>query len=100
MTQYYITLNEEDLHHLFSGNDESLKKVVEQFTNQLLEQQRTEQINAKAYERTDERKGMRNGYKERHLTTEVKTLTLRVPQIRDGIFTMDYLSATKEAKKH
>jgi putative transposase len=28
---------------------------------------------------------MRNGYKERHLTTEVKTLTLRVPQIRDGI---------------
>ncbi|MGI6775665.1 hypothetical protein [Acetomicrobium sp.] len=41
MTQYYITLNEEDLHHLFSGNDESLKKVVEQFTNQLLEQQRT-----------------------------------------------------------
>ena len=46
------------------------------------------------------KRGMRNGYKERHLTTEVKTLTLRVPQIRDGIFTIDYLSATKEAKKH
>jgi len=43
---------------------------------------------------------MRNGYKERHLTTEVKALTLRVPKIRDGIFTIDYLSATKEAKKH
>ncbi len=86
MTQYYITLNEEDLHHLFSCNDESLKKVVEQFTNQLLEQQRTEQINAEPYERTEERKGMRNGYKERHLTTRVGTLTLRVPQIRDGIF--------------
>jgi len=28
---------------------------------------------------------MGNGYKERGLTTEVKTLTLRVPQVRDGI---------------
>ncbi len=26
MIQYHITLNEEDLHHLFSSNDESLKK--------------------------------------------------------------------------
>jgi len=99
MTQYYITLNEEDLHHLFSGNDESLKKVVEQFTNQLLEQQRTEQINAEPYERTDERKGMRNGYKERHLTTRVGTLTLRVPQIRDGIFTTDIFECYQRSEK-
>jgi len=77
-----------------------LKKVVEQFTNQLLEQQRTKANRCKALRTHGKKRGMRNGYKERHLTTEVKALTLRVPKIRDGIFTIDYLSATKEAKKH
>ncbi len=43
---------------------------------------------------------MRNGYKERRLTTRVGALTLKVPQIRNGVFTIDYLSAIKEAKKH
>ena len=99
MTQYYITLNEEDLHHLFSGNDESLREVIEQFVNQVLEQQRTEQINAEPYERTEQRRGMRNGYKERGLTTRVGTLTLRVPQIRNGIFTTDIFERYQRSER-
>ncbi len=84
---------------LFSCNDENLKKVVEQFTNQLLEQQRTKTDRCKALRTHGKKRGMRNGYKERHLTTRVGTLTLRVPQIRDGIFTVDYLSAIVLPKK-
>ncbi|MGB3996168.1 MAG: transposase [Acetomicrobium sp.] len=41
--------------------------------------------------------GMRDGYKERGLTTRVGTLTLRVPEIRDGIFSIDY-SLSKKRK--
>jgi putative transposase len=51
--------------------------------------QRTEQINAEKYERTEERQGYRNGYKTRKLTTRVGTITLRIPQIRNGVFSTD-----------
>ena len=83
---------------LFSGNEESLKEVIEQFINQVLEQQQTKADQRLNLMNARKSQGMRNGYKERGLTTEVKTLTLRVPQIRDGIFTIDYSSAINEAK--
>lgn len=86
MTYYNITVNKEILHHLFSSNDEGARVLLEQIINQILEHQRTEQINAEPYERTKERRGQRNGYKPRELITRVGTLNLRVPQIRNGIF--------------
>jgi len=89
MTQYQITVNESILHHLFSSNDEGMKELLKQILDQILEQQRTEQINAKQYERTEKRCAYRNGYKTRNLITRVGTITLRVPQIRDGVFSTD-----------
>ena len=82
---------------LFSGNEESLKEVIEQFINQVLEQQQTKADQRLNLMNARKSQGMRNGYKERGLTTEVKTLTLRVPQIRDGIFSIDY-SLSKKRK--
>ena len=89
MTQYKITVNEEFLHHLFSSNDQGMREIMTKILDQILEQQRTEQVKAGEYERTDGRQGYRNGYKPRRLTTRVGTLTLRVPQIRNGIFSTD-----------
>jgi putative transposase len=89
MTQYKITVNKNILHHLLSSNDEGMKELLKQILDQILEQQRTEQINAERYERTEERRGRRNGYKTRNLTTRVGTITLRIPQIRDGVFSTD-----------
>lgn len=86
MTQYKINVNEEILHHLFSGNDQEVKELLTQVLKQVLEHQRTEQIQTERYERNDDRQGYRNGYKPRKLTTRVGTLVLRVPQIRDGVF--------------
>jgi len=54
-----------------------------------LDAQMTEHLQAKPYERTDQRRAYRNGYKPRQLTTRVGTLTLRVPQARDGSFSTD-----------
>jgi putative transposase len=51
-----------------------------------LEAEMTEHIGAAPYERTEDRKGQRNGYKPRTLRTRVGTLNLAVPQDREGAF--------------
>ncbi len=45
-----------------------------------MENQRTEYIQAKEYERTENRQSQRNGYYERSFTTRVGTLELKVPE--------------------
>ena len=50
-----------------------------------MENQRTEYIQAKEYERTENRQSQRNGYYERSFD-DVGTLELKVPRTRDGHF--------------
>jgi putative transposase len=85
MTQYQLTLDSETVQRLF-GENEQLAHLLEQVLNQVLEAQVAEHVRAEPYERTVERRGYRNGYKPRQLTTRVGTLALRVPQVRDGSF--------------
>jgi putative transposase len=85
MTQYQLTLDSETVQRLF-GENEQLAHLLEQVLNQVLEAQMAEHVRAEPYERTVERRGYRNGYKPRQLTTRVGTLALRVPQVRDGSF--------------
>ena len=46
----------------------------------------TEHVGAAPYERTTKRKGHRNGYKMRTLRTRGGTLSLLVPEDREGTF--------------
>ena len=85
MSQYQITLDGADLQALFDG--QGLKHLAEQVLNQVLQAQVGEHLQALPHERTDERQGYRNGYRERPLTTRIGTLTLRVPRLRQGTFT-------------
>jgi putative transposase len=85
MTQYQLTVDSEMVQRLFADNDQ-LARMLEQVLNQVLEAQVAEHVQAEPYERTQERRGYRNGYKPRQLTTRVGTLALRVPQVRDGSF--------------
>jgi len=57
---------------------------MEKVLTQVLQAQATEQLPADPYERTADRQGYRNGTRARKLTTRVGTLTLRIPQIREG----------------
>ena len=83
MTHYQLTLASDVLQRLFGENDQ-LAHLLEAVLNQVLEAQVAEHVQAEPYERTVERRGYRNGYKPRQLTTRVGTLALRVPQVRDG----------------
>jgi transposase-like protein len=98
MTQYQVTLNAQTLQRLFSG-DSQLAQLLESILNQVLEAQVTEQVQAERNERTDERQGYRNGYKPRRLTTRVGTLTLRVPQVRQGGFTTELFARYQRSEQ-
>jgi transposase-like protein len=63
-----------------------LRTLVERMLQGLLETEMTTHIGAEPYERTETRSGHRNGYKPRTLHTRVGTLTLLVPQDREGTF--------------
>jgi len=88
MAHLQVTIDTDKLKDLFAS-DEGMAALAEEILNQVLDAQMTEHLQAKPYERTERRRAYRNGYKPRQLTTRVGTLTLRVPQARDGSFSTD-----------
>jgi transposase-like protein len=66
-----------------------LRDLVERAVQTILEEEMSAHLGAERYERSDERRGYRNGYKPRTLTTRVGTLELLVPQDRDGSFSTE-----------
>jgi transposase-like protein len=98
VTQYQITLTDEIVHALFK-EDGAMAKLLEEVLNQVLEAEVTEALGAKPYERTEERRGYRNGYKPRSMTTRVGRLTLSVPQVRDGKFSPELFSRFQRSEQ-
>ena len=91
MAQYQITLDSENLHHLFMSTSKKsgMAPLMESILNQVLQAQASEQINAERYERNDGRKGYRNGTYPHQISTRVGSLILRVPRFRDGDFSTE-----------
>jgi transposase-like protein len=65
----------------------------------LMEIEVTEHLGAERYERTAERTGQRNGYRERQWDTRVGTIDLSVPRVRDGSFYPSLLEPRKRAER-
>lgn len=85
MTQIKLTVDESIVRDLFSGGD-GLQKLVEKVLNEVLESQVAEHLQASRHERTEARRGYRNGYRVRPLKTRVGHLNLLVPRVREGHF--------------
>ena len=85
MAQYKISVDSEKVKDLMV-RDDGLKGLVQEVLNQVLEAQATEAVGAERYERSEGRQGYRNGYRERKLIARIGALSLRIPQIRDGVF--------------
>ena len=87
MAQVHLTLSEEEMLHVFTGDrNEALKFLLERLLNEVMKAESEEQLGAQAYERTEERKDYRNGTRERTLTTRIGTLELEVPRHRKEPF--------------
>jgi transposase-like protein len=76
-----------------------LRQIVERVVQQMLEAEMTEHVGAAPHERTDARKGHRNGHKPRTLRTRVGTLNLLVPQDREGTFSTRLFSRYQRNEK-
>ena len=66
--------------------DDPLRSLLAYTLQHVLEGEITAFLNAETYERTDKRKGYRNGYKPRTLKTRVGRIELMVPKDREGRF--------------
>ncbi|MGG4169473.1 IS256 family transposase [Rossellomorea vietnamensis] len=88
MTQLNLTLNIEDLKDQVANSelDSLVKSSLVLVLNAFMEKERNDYLNAKAYERTDERLDYRNGYYNRDFVISIGKLTLTVPRTRNGSF--------------
>jgi transposase-like protein len=69
-----------------------LREIVERTLQLIVEEEMSAHLGAERYERTEGRRGYRNGTKPRTLSTRVGTLELLVPQDRDGAFSTELFS--------
>ena len=80
-------------------NLDTLREGVRVLTQALMEIEVAQHLGAERYQRTPERAGERNGYRERQWDTRVGTLELRVPRVRDGSFFPALLEPRKRAER-
>jgi putative transposase len=66
--------------------DDGLRRVMEVAIQRILEEELTSFLQAETHERTQDRKGYRNGYKPRTLTTRLGRMDLLIPKDREGRF--------------
>ena len=76
-----------------------ISEIVRLGIQNLMELERDEHIGVGNYERGEDRRSQRNGYKSRQLYTRVGTLVLQVPQTRDGAFYPSILERYQRSEK-
>src|SRR4051812_15050201 len=69
-----------------NGDVDFLRDGVRVLSQALMEVEVSQHLGAERHERTAERSGQRNGYREREWDTRVGTIGLRVPRVRDGSY--------------
>lgn len=81
------------------NGDDALKGLLRHTIQQVLEEELTAFLNAEPYDRTEERRGYRNGYKPRVLKTRVGRLELMVPKDREGRFQTELFEKYQRSEK-
>ena len=76
-----------------------LREGVQLLGQTLMELEVTQHVGAERHERTAERTGQRNGYRERQWDTRVGSIDLQVPRVRDGSFFPTLLEPRRRAER-
>jgi putative transposase len=82
-----------------NGDVDFLKEGVRVLSQALMEVEVAQHLGADRYERSGDRSGQRNGYRERNWDTRVGSLELRVPRVRDGSYFPSLLEPRKRAER-
>jgi putative transposase len=99
MADHHRRADKELVQQILLDDPEFLRRIVERALQQLLEAEITEHVGAAPYERSQNRKGYRNGYKPRKLKTRVGSLELLVPQDREGTFSTQLFARYQRNEK-
>jgi len=81
------------------SNSAFLKDLVGKSLQNILEEEFMSQIGAGPYQRTEERRGYRNGSYSRQVKTRVGSLELVVPRDRDGDFSTELFDRYQRSEK-
>lgn len=76
-----------------------LREGVRVLSQALMELEVEEHIGASRHERSAERTGYRNGYRDRSWETRVGTVELKVPRVRDGSYFPSLLEPRRKAER-
>jgi putative transposase len=76
-----------------------LRESVRALSQALMELEVEEHIGAGRHERSPERTGQRNGYRQRSWDTRVGTVELSVPRVRDGSYFPSLLEPRRKAER-
>ena len=76
-----------------------LREGVRVLAEELMEMELAQHVGAERHERTADRTGYRNGYRERPWDTRVGTIELKVPRVRDGSFFPSLLEPRRRAER-
>jgi transposase-like protein len=76
-----------------------LREGVRVLAEELMEMELAEHVGAERHERTADRTGYRNGYRERPWDMRVGTIELKVPRVRDGSFFPSLLEPRRRAER-
>ena len=104
MSQHDDTLRQrlrqhlDNLEEVKEGKD-WLRDLVEWLVQELLDVEFSEFKASEPYERSEDRQGYRNGYRQRDLFTRVGRLTLRVPRDREGRFSTQLFERSQRSEK-
>src|SRR5574344_1319198 len=76
------TLLEQVIQMLAANGDNKFSRVIEVVVNEAMKIERAKALNAEPYERTEERTGHANGFKDKTLNLATGKVLLKVPQVR------------------
>ena len=99
MTKEKVAPKLEEVKALFAGNQDALRDLLQKMVQDILESEMEDFLEAEPYERTDTRRGYRAGYYPRRLEKRVGTLTVRIPQDRQGNFKTELFERYQRSEK-
>jgi len=80
--QNYFNEKKSILEQLISNGSQNLTPLLEMLLNEAMKLEREVALKAAPYERSSERMGYANGFKEREYASRLGTLKIQIPQVR------------------
>jgi transposase-like protein len=99
MTNEMIRENDAIAKLLTGPQGDFLRDALQRLVEGLMEADVKELVGAERYERSDERRGHRNGYREREWHTRLGAMMLSVPRVRETSYMPDFLEPRRRAER-